>query len=190
VQRHGEGGVDNIRGVVDALIFATIGTLIVSVVSLVIAVLILRNVRRSAELAEDRVEYLREEQARLAFVREERRSLEEELKREREQRLEAEQRAERLREEHTRLGQELGQTAEEREQLRAQQREEEQELEGWEHEGHTQEHAGLETDQHSESGLQEQPPEVQQGSASPREEKPSTEPENAHRVFRNIFRRR
>ena len=42
--------------------------------------------RRSADLGDDRMEYLREEQARLEFLHEERRSLANELKRE--QRLE------------------------------------------------------------------------------------------------------
>ncbi len=184
---------------VDALVFATIGTLVVSVVSLVIAVLILRNVRRSAELAEDRVEYLREEQARLAFVREERRSLEEELEREREQRLEAEQRAERLGEEELRLRRELGPPAEKPEELRTQEREDKQEEEfeqeiqqeqkGWGNEGQAPKHTELGEDQHSERGYQEQPREVIQEGSPPSEERSSMEPEKARRLFRNVFRR-
>ena len=94
-----------------------LGSLVVGVVTLVVAALAVRNSRRSAELAEDRMEYLREEQARLEFLHEERRSLMEELKREREQRLENQQEAERaarerpaaLEREHNRLIQELEQ---------------------------------------------------------------------------------
>jgi hypothetical protein len=95
----------------------SLGSLVVGVVTLVVAALAFRNSRRSAQLAEDRMEYLREEQARLEFLHEERRSLMEELKREREQRLENQQEAERadrerpavLEREHSRLTQELEQ---------------------------------------------------------------------------------
>lgn len=101
----------------EALPFISISTLVVGVVTLVIAALIFRHSRRSAELAEDRMEYLREEQARLVFFHEERQSLAEELKREREQRLENQRQAERpdqkhlvkLEQEHRRLMEELEQ---------------------------------------------------------------------------------
>jgi hypothetical protein len=104
-----------------------------------------------------------------------------ELERELEQRLETEQQAERLGEEQLWLRRELGQPAEELEQLRAQEREgkqEEVELEqemqqeqkGWEYVGHAPKHAELGEDQHSVRGCQEQPREVRQESSPPSEE--------------------
>ncbi|PLS87139.1 MAG: hypothetical protein CYG60_03540, partial [Actinobacteria bacterium] len=82
----------------EALLFVNIGALLIFGTSiLAIAALTLRNARRYVQLAEDRMEYLRKEQARLlAFLLEERQSAKEEPKREREQRLEAQPRAERL----------------------------------------------------------------------------------------------
>ena len=65
----------------EALPFVSISALLVGAATQVIAALAFRHARRSAELAEDRIEYLREEQARLEFLHEERRSLAEELKR-------------------------------------------------------------------------------------------------------------
>ena len=50
---------------------------VVTVAILIIVALALRSARRSTELAEARMEYLREKQARLAFLHEERRSLDE-----------------------------------------------------------------------------------------------------------------
>lgn len=79
----------------DAIAFISIGTLCVGVVILAVAFLGMRSARRSAELAEHRMEYLREEHDRLVFLREERQSLEEELKRERQERMAAQQKAER-----------------------------------------------------------------------------------------------
>jgi signal transduction histidine kinase len=87
--------------------FLIIGTLFVGVVTLVVAMLTLRNAQRAAQLAEERNEYLLEEQTRLRALREEhqglredlqserqaRWSLQEELKQERQDRIEAQQRA-------------------------------------------------------------------------------------------------
>ena len=88
--------------------FVIIGTLFVGVVTLVVALLTLRNAQRAARLAEERNEYLLAEQTRLRALREEhqglredlqserqaRWSLQEQLKQERQERLEAQQRAE------------------------------------------------------------------------------------------------
>ncbi len=93
--------------------FVIIGTLVVGVVTLVVAVLTLRNAQRAAQLAEERNEYLLVEQTRLKALREEhqglredllaerqaRWSLQEELKQERQARLEAQQRAEKAEQE-------------------------------------------------------------------------------------------
>ena len=73
--------------------------LLVGIVTLIVAVLILRTARRVARLSEDRMEYLSEERDRLAFLREERRTSEEELG----------QQILRLRQEHTRLMEQLEQ---------------------------------------------------------------------------------
>jgi hypothetical protein len=75
----------------EALLFVSVGSLLtVGTAILTIATLTLRNARRYVELAEERMEYLREEQARLlVFLLEERQSLKEELERER--RVEAQQ---------------------------------------------------------------------------------------------------
>ena len=69
------------------LLFACVGTLLVGTVALVVCILILRSARRVEGLAEDRMEYLREEQERLEFLREERRALADELEWDREARL-------------------------------------------------------------------------------------------------------
>src|SRR3712207_5367665 len=81
----------------EALLFVSVGSLLtVGTAILIIAALTLRNARRYVELAEERMEYLREEQARLlVFLLEERQSLKEELERER--RLETQQEREGLR---------------------------------------------------------------------------------------------
>ncbi len=95
------------------LLVVCIGALLVGTAALVVGILTLRSARKAVGLAEDRVGYLREEQARLELLREERRGLAEELEREREEhrgakeglererrgRLEAEQRAERAEQE-------------------------------------------------------------------------------------------
>ncbi len=80
------------------MLFVGVGSLLlVSAGTLAVATLTLRNARRYVELAEERMEYLREGQAHLlVFLLEERQSLKEELEQEREQHLEARRRAERL----------------------------------------------------------------------------------------------
>jgi septal ring factor EnvC (AmiA/AmiB activator) len=62
------------------------GALLVGIVTLVVAVLTLRNARSAVQLAEARNEYLREEQTRLAQLREQLKALEAELVRERQER--------------------------------------------------------------------------------------------------------
>ena len=93
-------------GVMD---FVGVGTLVVGVITLVVAALALLSARRAVHLAEERSEYLLQEQTRLASLREEHKglreelqrerqarwSLQEELKQERQERLEAQQVAER-----------------------------------------------------------------------------------------------
>ena len=93
--------------------YVEVGTLVVGIVILVIAVLTLRNAQRSALLAEKREEYLLEERERMEFMRQEHKSLQEELeqerqesqslqealKQERQERLQAQQRAERAEQE-------------------------------------------------------------------------------------------
>jgi uncharacterized membrane protein YhiD involved in acid resistance len=63
-----------------------VGALLVGIVTLLVAVLTLRSARSAVQLAEARNEYLREEQTRLAQLREEHKTLKEELVRERQQR--------------------------------------------------------------------------------------------------------
>ena len=63
-----------------------VGALLVGIVTLVVAVLTLRSARSAVQLAEARNEYLREEQTRLAQLREEHKTLKEELVRERQER--------------------------------------------------------------------------------------------------------
>jgi hypothetical protein len=67
----------------EALLFVSVGSLLtVGAVTLAIAALTLRNARRYVELAEERMEYLREEQTRLlVLLLEERQSLKEEHER-------------------------------------------------------------------------------------------------------------
>jgi biopolymer transport protein ExbB/TolQ len=88
--------------------FIDVGTLVVGVITLVVAALALRSGRRAAHLAEERNEYLLQEQNRLGALREEHKglredlqrerqarwSLQEELTQERQERLEAQQKAE------------------------------------------------------------------------------------------------
>ncbi|MCA1719287.1 MAG: hypothetical protein LC781_21505 [Actinobacteria bacterium] len=80
----------------EALLFVSVGSLLtVGAATFTIAALTLRNARRYVELAEERMEYLREGQARLlVFLIEERQSLKEELEQEREQHLETRQEGE------------------------------------------------------------------------------------------------
>jgi len=61
--------------------YVEVSTLLVGVVILAVAVLALRNVKRSLRLAEDRQDYLLEEQKRMEFMRGEHKGLQEELKR-------------------------------------------------------------------------------------------------------------
>jgi hypothetical protein len=104
----------------EAVLSISIASLVVGVGTLVIAAFTLWNARRSMELAEDCMEYLREEQARLlVFLREERQTPKEESKQEREQYLEAQRRAERLSQEHLLPRQDQVRLAEELEQERA-----------------------------------------------------------------------
>ena len=63
-----------------------VGALLVGIVTLLVAVLTLRSARSAVQLAEARNEYLREEQTRLAQLREQHKTLKEELVRERQQR--------------------------------------------------------------------------------------------------------
>ncbi len=88
--------------------YVEVSTLLVGVVILAVAVLALRNVKRSLRLAEDRQDYLLEEQKRMEFMRGEHKRLEEELehkrqeiqtlndalKQEQQERLQAQRRAE------------------------------------------------------------------------------------------------
>ncbi len=84
------------------------------------AALALKNARRYVEVAEGRLEYLREEQAGiLSFLREEHRVSKEESKREREQRLELQRNVGRLNREFEQLRQEHGRLAEKFERERA-----------------------------------------------------------------------
>src|SRR3712207_265530 len=96
----------------EALLFVGVGSLlIVGAATLAVATLTLRKARRYVELAEERLEYLREGQAHLlVFLLEERQSLKEELEQEREQHLEARRRAERtpLLQVQRRLSEEFG----------------------------------------------------------------------------------
>lgn len=78
------------------ILIVAISTFLVGVASLIVGILSLRSARRSLGLAENRIEYLREEQDRLAFLHEERQTLVEELKQERQERLEARQKADHL----------------------------------------------------------------------------------------------
>ena len=80
-----------------------VGTLLVGTMTLIVGILTLRSGRRSAELAESRNEYLREEKERLEFYRQERLYLEEALKQERQERLEAQRKVDRLETEREKL---------------------------------------------------------------------------------------
>ena len=63
-----------------------VGALLVGIVTLCVAALTLRSARSAVHLAEARNEYLREEQTRLAQLREQHKTLKEELVRERQER--------------------------------------------------------------------------------------------------------
>ena len=76
---------------------------ILGVATLSVAVGALRSARRGEQLGEDRLELLRDQHERLELLREERRTLTEELELERRERLEAQRRVERLTREHPHL---------------------------------------------------------------------------------------
>jgi biopolymer transport protein ExbB/TolQ len=71
---------------VDVVGFGMVFVGVVGVVTLVFTVLALRSAQAAARLAEERNEYLKEEQERLALLHQEHKSLYEELERERQQR--------------------------------------------------------------------------------------------------------
>jgi len=81
---------------ITGILIVGISTLLVGVATLIFSIRASGSARRSLELAEHRMEYLREEQDRLAFLHEERQTLAEELKQERQERLEAQQKADHL----------------------------------------------------------------------------------------------
>jgi hypothetical protein len=106
---------------IKALRFVGAGSLVsFGAATLTAAALALKNTRRYVEVAEERMEYLREEQAGiLKFLREEHRALKEESKREREQRLELQQNVGRLKREFELLKQAQARLAEKFERERA-----------------------------------------------------------------------
>jgi hypothetical protein len=71
-----------------------LATLLLVLFTLVVALLALRDVRKTASLAEVRITYLREEQERLSFYGKQQQRLEGELERERQERLEAQEKQE------------------------------------------------------------------------------------------------
>ena len=72
---------------IDVMIdLGAVGALLVGIVTLLVTVLTLRSARSAVQLAEARNEYLREEQTRLAQLREQLKVLKEELARERHER--------------------------------------------------------------------------------------------------------
>jgi hypothetical protein len=87
--------------VTEMLPFLALGAL--GAATLGVAVGVLRSTRRSERLGEDRFELLRDQGDRLELVREERRTLTQELELERQERLEAQQRVKQLTREHPHL---------------------------------------------------------------------------------------
>jgi uncharacterized protein (DUF3084 family) len=85
--------------VTEALLFVSIGTLVLSIATLITAALALRSVRKSVELGEDRLRFLEAERNRLELLGEEHRRLEGQLEREHQERLGAQQRVQQLEEE-------------------------------------------------------------------------------------------
>jgi len=115
--------------------------------TLTAAALALKNARRYVEVAEERMEHLREEQAGiLSFLREEHRVSKEESKREREQRLELQQNVGRLKREFEQLRQEHGRLAEKFERERARRLEYQQQQARLEHEEQERERERLEAE--------------------------------------------
>jgi hypothetical protein len=90
-----------VDAVMEILPFLALGALVVA--TLVAALGALRSARRCEQLGEDRLELLRDQHERLELLREERRTLTEELELERRERLEAQRRVERLTREHPHL---------------------------------------------------------------------------------------
>ena len=90
------------------LLFVCVGALLVGTAALLVGILTLRSARKAVGLAEDRVGYLREEQARLELLREERRGLVEELERERKEHRGAKEGRERERRERQEAQQRAG----------------------------------------------------------------------------------
>jgi hypothetical protein len=93
------------ENITDVTFYVGIGTFLFGIITFILAVFILRSVRRSVELAEERKQYLREEQERLAFYREESKGLEEALEQECTERLETQRKVERLEREKLREAQ-------------------------------------------------------------------------------------
>jgi chromosome segregation ATPase len=124
------------EAMVETLPLATFSILFVGIaIILVIAGFFLRSARKTVDLAGNRLEHIREEQDRLAFMSEEQQRLEKELQNERRQRLEAQRELEHMQQEHSaelerthsRLTKELEGEREQR--LEAQRQAEEQEQE-------------------------------------------------------------
>jgi hypothetical protein len=90
--------VDKLSGMLPFLALGALG------VANLIAVSALRGARRAEELGEGRFELLRDQHERLELLREERRMLLDELKRERRERLEAQERVKQIMREHPHLG--------------------------------------------------------------------------------------
>jgi hypothetical protein len=90
--------VDNLLGMLPFLALGALG-----VANLLAAVGALRGSRRAEELGEDRYELLRDQHERLELLREERKTLLDELERERRERLEAQERVKQLMREHPHL---------------------------------------------------------------------------------------
>ena len=92
-------------GVVLLLLVGVGGTLLIGIATLVVGTLTLRGAREAVGLAEERVRYLAEEQARLEHLRQERQALADELERERQERRALADELERDREERLRAQQ-------------------------------------------------------------------------------------
>ena len=85
----------------ELLPFLALGTL--GLVTLSFAAIILRSARRAERLGEDRLDLMYDQHERLELLREERKTLLEELERERQERLEAQGRVKQLMREHPHL---------------------------------------------------------------------------------------
>ena len=95
------------------LLVVCIGALLVGTAALVVGVLTLRSARKSVGLAEDRMQYLREEQERLEHLRQERQAVADELERERQERRALAEELERDREARLEAQQSAAQAAQE-----------------------------------------------------------------------------